>query len=139
VTENAPWREYGQCHKMFAGDECYANHYQTNKENQSVCQKFYKCKNCNKVMSHRVRRPDDHMCGEVLCWNCDKFVDPNNHRCYMKPIESDEEKQEKKKKKKQQKNRQKRQRLTEQMFNEEVEEEEEVDEGDVDEYQEYLF
>ena len=43
-------------------------------------------------MSHRVRRPDDHMCGEVMCWNCDKFVDPNNHRCYMKPIESDEEK-----------------------------------------------
>ena len=107
VTENAPWRECGQCHRMFAGDECYANHCQTNKENQSVCQKFYKCKNCNKVMSHRVRRPDDHMCGEVLCWNCDKFVDPNNHRCYMKPTESDEEKQEKKKKKKQQKNRQK--------------------------------
>ena len=51
-------------------------------------------------MSHRVRRPDDHMCGDVMCWNCDKFVDPNNRRCYMKPTESDEEKQEKKKKRK---------------------------------------
>ena len=48
-------------------------------------------------MSHRVRRPEDHMCGEVMCWNCDNFVDPSNHRCYMKPIESEEEKQEKKK------------------------------------------
>ena len=138
VNENAPWRECGQCHRMFAGDECYTNHCQPNKENQSVCQKFYKCKNCNKVMSHRVRRPDDHMCGEVMCWNCDKFVDPSNHRCYMKPIESDEEKQEKKKTDKHKKNRQKRQRLTEQMLDEEVEEEE-GDEGDNDDYQEYLF
>ena len=53
-------------------------------------------------MSYRERRPDDHMCGDVMSWNCDKFVDPSNHRCCMKPIESDEDKKEKKKKEKQQ-------------------------------------
>ena len=78
------------------------------------------------------------MCGEVMCWNCDNFVDPSNHRCYMKPIESDEEKQEKKKKDKHQKGRQKRQRLTEQMLDEEVEEGE-GDEGHNNDYQEYSF
>ena len=78
------------------------------------------------------------MCGEVMCWNCDNFVDPSNHRCYMKPIESDEEKQEKKKKDNHQKGRQKRQRLTEQMLDEEVEEGE-GDEGHNNDYQEYSF
>ena len=71
---------------MFAGDECYANHYRPNKQGQSVCQKFYKCTKCQKIMSYKRRRPEDQMCGEVHCLNCEDFVDPNTHRCYMKPI-----------------------------------------------------
>ena len=37
-------------------------------------------------MSHKKRSPKAHMCGEKMCWNCEEFVDPNTHRCYMKPI-----------------------------------------------------
>ena len=43
-------------------------------------------------MSHKNRRPQDHMCGEKMCWNCEEFVDPETHLCYMKPIRIEEEK-----------------------------------------------
>ena len=36
-------------------------------------------KQCNKVISHQKRKPEDHMCGEKMCWNCEEFVDPNMH------------------------------------------------------------
>ena len=30
-------------------------------------------------------------CGEKMCLNCEEFVDPNTHQCYMKPIVNREE------------------------------------------------
>ena len=53
ITLKAPWRECGNCHRMFAGTDCYANHCRPNRDGQSVCQKFYKCQKCYKVMSHQ--------------------------------------------------------------------------------------
>ena len=72
----------------FAGDGCSASHCGPNKEGQSVCQKFYKSK---KVMSHQKREPYDHMCGGKMRWNCEEFLNPNKHRCHMKPIVNKEE------------------------------------------------
>ena len=68
-----------------------------------------------------------------MCWNCEEYVDPNTHLCYMKPIvnEDDEWQGECKKK---QKPRQKRRRLSDEMTGNEVEEDDEDEEG-----QEYLF
>ena len=31
------------------------------------------------------------MCGEKMCWDCEEYVDPNKHRCCMKPIVNQEE------------------------------------------------
>lgn len=86
---------------------------------KKVCQCVKNVTNA-KIVKNNLVRSGKKNCGEVMCQNCDEFVYPNlSHRCYMKPVESDEEKQEK-----QNKNRQKRQQLTEKMVNEEVEEEE---------------
>ena len=131
-VQRAPWRECGQCHRMFAGDDCYANHCQPNKEGQSACQKYYKCTTCQKVMSHKRRNPKDHTCGEKECFNCEEYVDLNTHRCYMKPIEINDESQEGQTKKKK-----KRRRVSDEMlFDESAEEEGEEDEEGG---QEYLF
>ena len=35
--------------------------------------------------------PDAHMCGEVKCWNCEEYVEPNTHLRYMKPIVNEDE------------------------------------------------
>ena len=38
------------------------------------------------------------MCGENMCWNCEEYVDPNTHRCFMKPIKLADDSREKRKK-----------------------------------------
>ena len=133
ITQKAAWRECDTCHRIFAGDECYANHCRPNRESQSVCQKFYKCVKCNKVMSHQKRKPEDHMCGEKMCWNCKEFVDPNKHRCYMKPIVNQEEDTggAHSKRNKNKKRKRKRRRVSEEVISPEVEEEEENSMGNV--------
>ena len=134
ITQKAAWRECGTCHRIFAGDECYANHCRPKREGQSGCQKFYKCQKCNKVMLHQTRKPEDHMCGEKMCWNCEEFVDPNEHQCYMKLIVNQEEDMGGAHSKK--KGQRRRRRVSEEVISQEAEEEEDTE---VEEGQEYLF
>ena len=138
ITLKAPWRECGTCHRMFAGTDCYANHCRPNRDGQSVCQKFYKCQKCYKVISHKKRKPEDHMCGENMCWNCEEYVDPNTHRCFMKPIKLEDDSREKRKKK------HKRRRgsgdlLDESAVDEDGDDSTQEDEGEDEEGQKYLF
>lgn len=124
VKMKEPWRECGTCHRLFAGNECYANHCRPNKNGQSVCQRFYKCTKCHKIFSHKRRSPEAHSCGEKLCLNCEEYVDPNTHLCYMKPIkfEDDEQNEDEEGQGKKKKNKGKRRRLSEEMISDEVEE-----------------
>ena len=69
-----------------------------------------------------------------MCWNCEEYVDPNTHLCYMKPIVNEDEEWQGECKIKQ-KPRQKRRRLSDEITdNNEVEKDDEAEEG-----QEYLF
>ena len=131
--QKVPWREWGECHRMFTRDECYANHCRPNKEGQSLCNKFYKCQQCN--MSLKKRSPKAHMCGEKMCWNCEEFVDPNTHRCYMKPIvfQQDDNLEDQQEQGKQKENSRKRRRVAEELIDNDLEEDDEQ------EGQEYLF
>ena len=111
------------------------------KQEEQRCKKVCKCcftEGCQGVAEKAPWRE----CGTCqrmfeMCWNCEEFVDPNTHRCYMKPIvieeNEDQEQQEQQKKKK--KSRRKRRRVSEEMISHEVEEEDRQDE----EGQEYLF
>ena len=81
----------------------------------------------------KKRKPEDHMCGEKMCWNCEEFVDPNTHRCYMKPIinqeeESSETREAHSKSKKKKKGQTKRRRISEEMISDEVENEDREEE-----------
>ena len=68
-----------------------------------VCQTHIKCQKCGKV-SERSR--GDHKCGEVRCATCQKYDNPETHRCFMKPKKerkrgrSDDEEEEQVEKKK---------------------------------------
>ena len=75
-----------------------------------------------------------------MCWNCEEFVDPTTHRCYMKPIISQEEdsnetREAQTKSKKKKKDQRKRRRISDELISDEVEEEDRQEE----EGQEYLF
>jgi hypothetical protein len=58
-------------------------------ENHSeVCEKFYKCLNCNKILKRNKKLVDEegnkeHMCGWEKCRNCHKEVEILSHKCYM--------------------------------------------------------
>ena len=96
---------------------------QTNKARNSI-----NAKNVKKIMFYKRRRPENHMCGEVHCLNCEDFVDPNTQKFYMKPIvieeNEDQEEQEQQKKKK----KTRRKRMIKGMINDEVEEDGEEEE-----------
>ena len=76
------------------------------------------------------------MCGEKMCWNCEEFVDPNTHCCYVKPIrfERDGESNEENPKKKSEKPKRKIRRLSEDITDDEVQ-----DIQHENKEQEYLF
>ena len=115
----------------------YANHYRPNKQGESVCQKFYKRLQCQKVLSRHLRKHQDHQCGEIMCPKCQEFVDPNRHLCYIQPTESESEKKERKKRKRDQK----RQRRSDDFLDDNAVEEGEQDEQEEanDNEQKYLF
>ena len=68
-----------------------------------------------------------------MCWNCEEYVDPNKHRCYMKPIVNQEEDMGGAHSKRKRKRRQ----VSEEEISHEAEKEEEDRDGE--EGQEYLF
>ena len=134
MLNQAPWRECGSCHRLFHGDACYENHCRPNKQGESVCEKFYKCLQCHKVLSRHRRKTEDHQCGEVMCPTSEEFVDPNRHLCYIQPIESESEKEERERGKRKRKQGQKRQRRAQDLIDNSAEEEDdEQKEGDDDE------
>ena len=68
-----------------------------------------------------------------MCWNCEEFVDPNTHRCYMKLIISQEEdsnetREAQRKSKKKKTDQRKRRRISDELISNEVEEEDRQEE-----------
>ncbi|EDO39264.1 predicted protein [Nematostella vectensis] len=106
-VNNAPWRECGSCNRIFAGDECYERHCVPNKEGNSICSKYYRCKACKKVLAYSKRHPRDHKCGEVYCFNCKDFFRAG-HLCHMQKLETEEEKRERKREEKRRRGAEKR-------------------------------
>lgn len=82
-----------------------------------------------------MRRPEAHSCGEKLCLNCEEYVDPNTHLCYMKPIKfEDHEQEEEEGQGKKKKNKGKRRCLSDEMIMDKVEEDDKNQEKAAQEY-----
>ena len=81
------------------------------------------------------------MCGEKMCWNCEEFVDPNTHRCFMRPIKPDDDSSEKRKKttKKHKRRRGLNELLDESAVDEGGDDNTQEDEREDEEGQKYLF
>ena len=48
---------------------------------KSVFEEICKCKRCNKIKL----RAEMHLCGYTRCNNCEKIVEENTRKCYMRP------------------------------------------------------
>ncbi|XP_031342995.1 uncharacterized protein LOC116170631, partial [Photinus pyralis] len=71
------------CRRNFVSNLCFSNHkLHSGKEDKSVCEKFFKCRTCYKI----VLAGRTHSCNTIYCNICHQNR-PNNHLCYM-PLDS---------------------------------------------------
>ena len=49
----------------------------------SLCEKMYRCKQCNKIFDRHKRDISSHKCGEYYCTCCNTYV-TDEHLCYFK-------------------------------------------------------
>ena len=87
VKDDQPsWVFCQDCSRYFFNEQCFQNHKrERGTGKKSICTEFFKCSRCNKVINRSRRNASDHNCGEIKCKNCEEFVDPETHRCYMQP------------------------------------------------------
>ena len=80
-----------KCGRVFAHKECYKEHLRTTPHfingvevMKSLCDKYWKCELCKKLMSIDKYPKETHKCGDYECKNCNKIVG-EDHKCYMFP------------------------------------------------------
>ena len=86
--QNCPvvkWKYCQDCNRFFKSDECFARHKAAVGKQKDLCSSLVKWQKCQRVVTRSSL--NDHHCGLVRCSTCDKYVKPENHRCYMQPIE----------------------------------------------------
>lgn len=77
-----------KCHRTCRSEECY-NRHKTRKKargkdiEKSMCDQFYQCETCKKVICREKRKPEDHKCGEWKCKNCFEYQF-GEHFCYQR-------------------------------------------------------
>ena len=75
-----------KCNMTFLTQACYRLHLVTLFDNQTACQRRYKCPKCEKVFDKDVVGGDiqNHKCSDTFCKTCRKTVDGRTHKCFMK-------------------------------------------------------
>ena len=80
------WIFCEKCQRSFKGKDCFANHEKKGSQgSRTVCETYFKCKECGKVLDRTRRDIRTHKCGEKLCHVCDKYVD-SEHQCFMQVV-----------------------------------------------------
>lgn len=76
-----------QCHRTCRSEACFKRHA-TNKfadreNDKSMCERFYQCQSCQKIINREKRAPEKHRCGEWKCKNCFEYQ-LGEHLCYQR-------------------------------------------------------
>ena len=70
------------CHGLFFGPSCFREH-----KTNGRCAALHTCTTC----FARYETKKDHTCWYVKCPNCKEEDDLRDHRCYIQPVEEEEE------------------------------------------------
>lgn len=89
TSDNEDWQYCETCNCKFINQTCFAQHKNKTEHGKSTCDQIYRCQECNQLIN-RSKHTKAHVCGETYCNTCKDYVG-ENHLCYMKPIELDEE------------------------------------------------
>lgn len=76
------------CHRTCRSEACYKRHNtrkntKGRESDKSMCEKFYQCESCKKVINREKRPPRQHRCGEWKCKNCFEYQ-LGEHLCYQR-------------------------------------------------------
>ncbi|XP_028393192.1 uncharacterized protein LOC114517603 [Dendronephthya gigantea] len=85
-SQNCPivsWVRCNDCNRYFKSLECLHKHKQSIGNAKTICDSLVKCCSCQAVIKRSKIRPELHNCGLVRCVVCQKYVDGENHLCYM--------------------------------------------------------
>ena len=70
------------CHGLFYGPSCFREH-----KTNGRCDAMHTCTTC----FARYETKKDHTCWHAKCGNCKEEDDLRDHRCYIQPVEDEEE------------------------------------------------
>ena len=85
-SRNCPevsWLTCQDCHRLFKSQQCFEQHKQARGDGLSVCDSLIRCANCQKTVRCCKQFPEKHRCGLTKCWICGKYVQLEDHRCYI--------------------------------------------------------
>ena len=71
-----------ECHGLFFGPSCFREH-----KTNGRCEALHTCTVC----FARYETKKDHTCWHAKCSNCKEEDDLRDHRCYIQPVEEEEE------------------------------------------------
>ena len=83
VPGNQPTEYCSQCNTKFFGIHCKSHHFATKQ-----CERHKTCANCQ--AQYFVIKGKKHRCGYTKCPVCRKYVNINDHRCYIQPVAEQE-------------------------------------------------
>ena len=74
------------CNRVFFGQKCFDEHKRERGTGESdiVCDLVKKCLDCKRI----VRDLEKHICGYSECNNCNEYCNLQDHKCYMKAVET---------------------------------------------------
>ena len=87
--QNCPIVQWTYCqdwNRFFKSDECFVRHKDATGQKKALGTSLTKCQRCRRVITRASI--NDHHCGLVRCTVCQKYFKPENHQCYMQPIEA---------------------------------------------------
>ena len=75
------------CNRTFLGQKCFDKHKQNRSKGDKpdiICNVVQKCLKCKKTVTNLKT----HVCGFSECSNCKKYCNLQDHKCYMKVVET---------------------------------------------------
>ena len=75
------------CNRIFLGQKCFDEHKRNRSEGEKpdiVCDLVKKCLKCKRIVTNL----STHVCGYSECSNCKEYCNLQEHKCYMKIVET---------------------------------------------------
>ena len=83
VSGSEPTDYCSHCNTKFFGIDCKNHHFTSN-----MCATHKTCRNC--FAQYMVIKGKRHKCGFAKCTSCKKYVQINNHKCYIQQVMQEE-------------------------------------------------